>query len=405
MMETNVIYCGDNLEILAKFPEKSVDLIYADPPFFSNKTYEIIWGNGAEQKVYEDRWKGGINVYIEWMKERLWQCYRVLQDTGTMYLHCDYHANHRLRVAMDEIFGDNNFRNEILWCYTGPSAATKDFPRKHDTILRYSKTSDYIFNEDDIRIPYSDSFMTRRKSAEGEGGIFAGKYDRTPSEMRTYKKGKVPEDWWIDIPSGGQISRNERLGYPTQKPETLLKRIILASSKPANIVLDPFCGCGTTLAVAQQLGRRWIGIDVAPKACELVRERLNRVGASNVRIIGAPKTVKELKKLEPFQFQSWVIERIGGHSSSRKSGDMGIDGYTFMAREPIQVKQSEGIGRNVIDNFETAIRREHKTIGYIIAFSFVKSAYEEAARAKAEDKMDIKLVRVDEMDKYFTTLK
>ena len=291
-METNIIYCGDNLEVLAKFPEKSVDLIYADPPFFSNKTYEIIWGNGAEMKVYEDRWKGGINVYIEWMKERLWQCYRVLQDTGTMYLHCDYHANHRLRVAMDEIFGDNNFRNEILWCYTGPSAGTKDFPRKHDTILRYSKSNNYMFNADDIRISYSESFMSRRKSAEGEGGIFAGKHDRTPGEMRAYKKGKVPEDWWIDIPSGGQISRNERLGYPTQKPEALLKRIILASSKPDNIVLDPFCGCGTTLAVAQQLGRRWIGVDVAPKACELMKERLNRVGASNVRIIGAPKTIR-----------------------------------------------------------------------------------------------------------------
>ncbi len=99
-METNLIYCGDNLEVLAKFPEKSIDLIYADPPFFSNKQYEILWGNGAEMKVYEDRWKGGINVYIEWMEERLWQCYQILKDTGTIYLHCDWHASHRLRVAI-----------------------------------------------------------------------------------------------------------------------------------------------------------------------------------------------------------------------------------------------------------------------------------------------------------------
>jgi len=400
-LETNLIYCGDNLEVLAKFPEKSVDLIYADPPFFSNKQYEIIWGNGAEMKVYEDRWKGGINVYIEWMKERLWQCWRVLNDTGTMYLHCDYHANHRLRVAMDEIFGENNFRNEIVWCYTGPSAVTRDFPRKHDTILRYTKSNDYTFNTDTIRIAYSESFMARRQAAEGKGGIFAGKYEREPGEMRGYKKGKLPEDWWIDIPSGGQVSRNERLGYPTQKPELLLKRIIEASSNKGDVALDPFAGGGTTPAVAQQLGRKWIAIDVSPIACNKMKGRLIRAGVSEIRVIGAPKTLDELKELEPFHFQNWVIDRIGGIPPKKKSSDMGIDGYTFMAREPVQVKQSEGIGRNVVDNFETAIRREHKTTGYIVAFSFAKSAYEEAARAKLEDNLDIKLVRADEMDKYF----
>jgi len=197
----------------------------------------------------------------------------------------------------------------------------------------------------------------------------------------------------------------ERLKYPTQKPEALLKPIILASSNPDDIVLDPFCGCGTTLVVAHQLGRKWIGIDVSPIACNLMKARLGKIGASDVRIIGAPKTIDELKALEPFHFQNWVVDRIGGVPSTKKSADMGIDGYTFMAREPVQVKQSEGIGRNVVDNFETAIRREHKASGYIVAFSFAKSAYEESARAKTEDKMDIKLVRVDEIDKYFTTLK
>ena len=400
-LETSLIYCGDNLEVLAQFPEKSVDLIYADPPFFSNKQYEIIWGNGAEMKVYEDRWKGGINVYIEWMKERLWQCYRVLKDTGSMYLHCDWHANHRLRVAMDDIFREDNFRNEIIWCYTGPSGATRDFPRKHDTILRYSKTKDYCFNPDSIRVSYSESFLARRQHVEGKGGIFAGKYTREDNELTEYQKGKLPEDWWNDIPSGGQISRKELLGYPTQKPEALLKRIIEASSNKDDIVLDPFCGCGTTLVVAHQLGRKWIGIDVSLIACNLMKDRLNKVGASDVRIIGAPKTIDELKALEPFQFQNWVIDRIGGVPSPRKSSDMGIDGYTFMARDPVQVKQSEGIGRNVVDNFETAIRREHKTTGYIVAFSFTKSAYEEAARTKLENDLDVKLVRVDEMDKHF----
>jgi DNA modification methylase len=401
-IETNLIYCGDNLEVLSKFDEKSVDLIYADPPFFSNKHYEIIWGNGAEMKVYEDRWRGGINVYVEWMKLRLAQCWRVLKDTGTMYLHCDYHANHRLRVAMDEVFGENNFRNEIIWCYTGPSAVTKDFPRKHDTILRYAKSGDFTFNDKAIRIPYSESFLSRRQAEEGSGGIFAGKVGRDPGEMRSYKKGKIPEDWWADIPSGGQISRNERLGYPTQKPELLLKRIIEASSNKGEIVLDPFAGGGTTPVEAQKLERQWIAVDVSPIACNKMKIRLGKIGVSNIHVIGAPKTIDELKALEPFQFQNWVIDRIGGTPSRKKSSDMGIDGYSFMAREPVQVKQSEGIGRNVVDNFETALRREHKAVGFIVAFSFGKGAYEEVARAKlAKDSLDIRLVRVDEMDKHF----
>jgi hypothetical protein len=132
-----------------------------------------------------------------------------------------------------------------------------------------------------------------------------------------------------------------------------------------------------------------------------MKERLNRIGATNIRIIGASKTIEELKQLSDWQFQNWVIDRIGGVPSSKKADDKGVDGYTFMAREPVQVKQSEDIGRNVVDNFETAMRRKHKAIGYIFAFSFGKGAYEEAARAKLEDNLDIKLVRVDEIDKYF----
>jgi len=373
-METNLIYCGDNLEVLAKFPEKSVDLIYADPPFFSNKHYEILWGNGAEMKVYEDRWKGGINVYIEWMKERLWQCYRVLKDTGSMYLHCDWHATHRLRVAMDELFGDKKFRNEIIWrigWVSGYKTQKRGWVRNHDTILYYVKSD-------------------RRR----DGSLPKG-------------QGIPMEDTWncheadrLDSIMIMSFSR-EKLGYPTQKPEALLKRIIEASSNRDDIVLDPFCGCGTAPVVAHQLSRKWIGVDVSPIACSLMKDRLNKVGANDVRIMGAPATIKELKSLEPFQFQNWVIDRIGGVPSSKKVDDKGVDGYTFMAREPVQVKQSEGVGRNVVDNFETAIRRKHKTTGYIIAFSFAKGAHEEAARAKLEDKLDIKLVRVDEMDNYF----
>lgn len=388
-METSIIYCGDNLEVLSKFREKSVDLIYADPPFFSNKQYEIIWGNGAEMKVYEDRWKGGINVYVEWMEPRIAQCFRVLKDTGSMYLHCDYHANAYLRVLMDKVFGADNFQNEIIWYYHTGGASKKRFQRAHDSLLFYSKGKDWTFNWEAAEFRRTEKALERAKNPKGA----------RISKDDIYK---IPEDV-LEIQQMNPMQK-ERLGYPTQKPEALLKPIILVSSNKNDIVLDPFCGCGTTLAVAQQLRRRWVGIDVSPIACNLVKERLNRLGATNIRIIGAPKTIEELKTLEPFQFQNWVIDRIGGHGSTKKSSDMGIDGYTFMAREPIQVKQSEGIGRNVVDTFETAIRRQHKNCGYVIAFSFGKGAYEEAARAKLEkESLEIKLVRVDELDRYFPT--
>ena len=385
-LETNLIYCGDNLEVLAKFPEKSVDLIYADPPFFSNKAYEIIWGNGAEMKVYEDRWKGGINVYIEWMKDRLWQCYRVLKDTGSMYLHCDWHASHRLRVALDDIFSDGNFQNEIIWHYHTGGVSKRIWGRKHDTIFFYIKGNNWTYNLIKEKRYYEKPFFgaTEGYQKEADGRLYIMAH---------------PDDVW-DIPAVLNLSK-ERLGYPTQKPEALLKRIIGASSNRGNIVLDPFCGCGTTLAVAYQLGRKWIGIDVSPIACNKMKDRLIKAGITDIRIIGAPKTIDELKALEPFQFQNWVVDRIGGVPSSKKTDDKGVNGYTFMVREPIQVKQSENIGVNIVNSFETAIRKTHKQIGYIIAFSFGKGAYEEAARAKLEENLDIKLVRVDEMDNYF----
>lgn len=386
-LETNLIYCGDNLEVLSKFPDNSIDLIYADPPFFSNRQYEIIWGNGAEMKVYEDRWKGGINVYIEWMEPRVAQCHRVLRNTGSMYLHCDYHANAHLRILMDRIFGENQFQNEIIWYYHTGGASKKRFQKAHDSLLFYTKGKDWAFNWKELEFRRTEKALARARNPKG-ARIDAGDIY------------KIPEDV-LEIQQMNPMEK-ERLGYPTQKPEALLKPLILVSSNKNEVVLDPFCGCGTTLAVAQQLGRKWIGIDVSPLACNLMKERLNKLGVANVRIIGAPKTIEELKILEPFQFQNWVIDRIGGHSSTKKSSDMGIDGYTFMAREPIQIKQSEGVGRNIVDNFETAIRRQHKKIGYIIAFSFARGAYEEAARAKLEkDSIDIKLVRVDEIDKYF----
>jgi len=390
-MEINTIYEGDNLEILSKFPDNSVDLIYADPPFFSNKHYEVIWKDGAEIRSFEDRWKGGIENYIAWMEPRIREMHRVLKDTGSMYLHCDWHANAHLRILMDKIFGEKNFRNEIIWCYTGPRKSSNSFASKHNTIFFYSKSDNYQFNEQ--RVPH-------KSGVHNTGQVF-GSMEKSDEAIKDEleKKGKALEDWWIDIWSTDRY-RNEYIGYPTQKPVALLERIINASSNKGDIVLDPFCGCGTALVAAQKLGRKWIGIDISPTACKLMKKRLQKEFRINAPILRGNVDLNYVKKLNPFEFQNWVVvDKFLGTVSPKKSNDLGIDGYTSAVTGgyPIQVKQSWDVGRNVVDNFETALRRAGKKKGYIVAFSFGKGAYEEAARAKNEEGLEIILRTIDEL--------
>lgn len=403
MVDKNKLICGDNLDILPTIDAESVDLIYIDPPFFSNRHYELIWGDEAEIRSFEDRWEGGINVYIDWMRQRVIELHRVLKPTGTFYLHCDWHAGHYLKVMCDEVFGYRRFENEIVWCYRGGGVPTKDFAKKHDTIFRYSKSEDYVFNVDEVRIPYSDESSERLE--------YVARSFRSNKTYDSYvpnPKGKHPEDWWVMQPL--MPSDKERTGYPTQKPERLLDRIIRASSNVGDLVLDAFCGCGTACAVSQKLGRRWIGIDISPSAVALVRNRLSRFCdvAKFVDVIGMPTTVVELKTFQHYDFQYWVINELHGTPSPKKVGDMGIDGLSFFHHYPIQVKQSESVGRNVVDNFETALRRYYGAnakpplIGFIVAFSFTKGAHEEVARAK-KDGFRIELVTVQRLlDKKFT---
>jgi len=404
----NTIYCGDCKDVLNKFPPESVDLIYADPPFFSNKRYEVIWGDGYEIRAFEDRWKGGIENFVLWMKDRVEPCRRVLKKNGTMYLHCDWRAVHYLKVMMDEVFGRDQFRNEIIWNHQILGQAhSRGFPKAHEHILRYTMSDKFTFNVDDpgLRIPFKESLVKGLKTDEKGQYYTRGRMTRkaTADEIargagtKTYvdlKKGRLIGDVWSDM-SFYQPKGEERYGYPTQKPELLLHRIIKASSNPTDIVLDPFCGCGTAIAVAQRNGRRWIGIDVSPTACKLMVRRMEKLGVTPP-LVGMPMGEEDLHKLPPFEFQNWVVHRLYGRVSDRKSADMGIDGLTLEGF-PIQVKQSEDVGRNVIDNFETAMRRRKTTTGIIVAFSFGKGAYEEVARAKHHENLDIRLTTVKEL--------
>jgi len=422
----NKLICGDNLEALKSIEGESVDLIYIDPPFFSNKQYEVVWGDEAEIRSFEDRWEGGINVYIDWMRPRVEELYRVLKPTGSFYLHCDWHANAHLRIMMDDIFGPKNFRNEIVWCYKTREFSKKYWNRKHDNILFYVKNarSSYPFNWDVEGVMESYSLQTIKKyKYKDEKGYYrlvgrgikgspirsakdvSPNWEKTHPELvaRNYLgKGYAPSDYWF-MNIINQAAK-ERLGYPTQKPEALLERIIKASSNKGDIVLDAFCGCGTTLVVAQKLGRRWIGIDISPTAVKVMEDRLRKVGAIkdvNYTTIGMPSTTKDLKELKPFEFQNWVIKAMEAKQSRKKVGNKGLDGYfvkdLWHDKGGIQVKQSDRVGRNVVDNFETALKRGKYNKGYIVAFSFTKGAYEEVARLKNKRELEIKLIKVEDL--------
>lgn len=302
--ENKTIWTGDNLPIMRGMNSRSVDLIYLDPPFNSKANYAAPIGSKAAGAEFKDTWTlSDIDVtwinlieekhpqlhrvllaamaksdksYLVYMAVRLLEMYRLLKDAGSIYLHCDPTMSHYLKLVMDAIFGRRQFRNEVVWCYSGPSNTKKQFPRKHDNILFYSKGEKWTFNTDKVRINYSDAFLKRRKYTEGVSGITGGYSEgRTVKEItHEYAKGKLVEDYWTDIKGGGHISKRELVGYPTQKPLALLRRIIKASSNHNDVVLDPFCGCATTCVAAEYEQRSWVGIDISEKAKDLVIHRI-----------------------------------------------------------------------------------------------------------------------------------
>ena len=294
------IYELDNLDVLRGMNSETVDLIATDPPFNTKRN------RAGTAGFYVDNWKWGDTgtipdqwawneVHPIWLEEirddnralfevieaaghchgqdiaaflcflsvRLLEMHRILKPTGSLYLHCDHTANAYIRMAMDAIFGPDNFRNEIVWCYTGPSNTKKWFPRKHDTILFFSKSKEQNFNRDAVRIPYKSGAFTMG----GGGSLTKGKNkkgDYRTGAAEQLAKGKVIEDYWTDTPSLSVSS--ERTGSPDQKPLALYERIVLASSNPGDLVLDPFAGCATTIIAAKNNRRRWIGIDRRPDA-------------------------------------------------------------------------------------------------------------------------------------------
>ncbi|MGI9462146.1 MAG: DNA methyltransferase, partial [Alphaproteobacteria bacterium] len=288
------------LDILKAIDSNTIDLIYLDPPFNKNKIFTAPIGSSAEgagfkdifrEEDVKDEWVFDIqrenyelysllkgikefsNVYnycySAYMAIRLIEIWRILKPTGSVYLHCDSTMSHYLKLVLDCIFDEENFRNEIIWCYRGAGYPKNDFGRRHDILLRYTKSDHYVFNVDDVREEYAEA--TKERFKHYIGNIRKGKDFGTQKLNRI---GKHPDDWWQIQPIAP--SAKERIGYPTQKPIALLERIIKASSNEGDMVLDPFCGCATTCIAAEKLGRNWVGIDVSQKAYELVKKRLKK---------------------------------------------------------------------------------------------------------------------------------
>lgn len=294
---------GDNLSVMqyliANGRMKKINMIYIDPPFWSGEDYYTnsdYFTNGDETLAYKDRWDGGLDSYLSMMRARLELMRKLLADDGSIFIHVDWHAGHYVKVLLDEIFGIENLRNEIIWYFGGPSPVKSSFPRKHDVIFFYSKNKDIAYFTPQYA-PIKQYLLDRaRQDPDGRlwvdqnvGRITRRKFDELASEGRVFvtKAGNYRRKQYLDEMEGDMIDdvwtipiinsqANERLGFPTQKPEALLERVIACASKPGDVIADFFCGSGTTMAVAQRLGRTWIGVDSSRIAMQTARARLLR---------------------------------------------------------------------------------------------------------------------------------
>lgn len=284
---TNKLIWGDNKLVLSSLKngplrqeieeQGGIKMIYIDPPFDVGADFSMNIEIGEEEFTkepsvleriaYSDTWGRGANSFIAMIYERLSMMRDLLATDGTIYVHCDWRVSAFIKLVLDELFNKENFRNEIIWCYTAASNVTKDFPKKHDTIFRYSKSDDYIFNKDEVRIPYAEGSLDRaNRNVIARAGM---KFN----EIVLNENGKVPEDWWVDVQRAARYP-GENVGYPTQKSEKLLERIIEASTNKGDLVADFFGGSGTTLAVAEKMGRKWIGSDLGKFSVHTTRKRM-----------------------------------------------------------------------------------------------------------------------------------
>jgi site-specific DNA-methyltransferase (adenine-specific) len=474
-VQTNVLYYGDNLDILRRYlPDGSVDLVYLDPPFNSNRDYNVIFKDESGRKsdaqllAFEDTWHWGpdaegqyayltntarnqgrvpstvstivaalragigenqMMAYLVEMAVRLVELHRVLKSTGSLWLHCDPTASHYLRVLLDAIFGPTNLRNEIVWLRTTPKGLARNrLPRSHDVLLAYAKDPDAAWNAvylphdptrtaekyslrdetgrayqltsllnpntDRPNLRYEFKGVTRTwrwtrermEEADRQGLVVVPKGGESIPRYKRYldeQEGIPLGDVWTDIPAVNAMAK-ERLGWETQKPLALLERVLEVGSKPGDIVLDPFCGCGTALVAAKKLDRRWVGIDITYLSIAVMRARLkDSFGLADVEVIGQPTEVEGARAMlvgtgleGQYQFQWWALDLVGAQplgGVQKKGADRGIDGVISFTTGPhgevgralVSVK-SGTVNSGMVRDLKGVLDREKAEIGLFV---------------------------------------
>ena len=427
----NQLYCGDCKSVLKQLIEKgiTVDLIYLDPPFNSNRVYNLIFksdntkNKSAQQIAFHDvwtptaqtkfmfenfketidketnidqevkdflkAWMSALNTgslhsrkllnYLLYMTERLIPMKNILSDTGSIYLHCDPTASHYIKIIMDGIFGNDNFINEIVWCYSGTGRPKKNYKRKHDTILFYAKSKAYYIDVPK-ELPTNPLTIKRYNKTDSEGKVYK-EWNTRGTIRKVYLKEEPINDWW-EIPVIGATA-NERLGYPTQKPLTLLERIITSSCPEGGIVLDPFCGCGTAIDAAIKNRRHWIGMDISSFSIDIIEKRIReRHGFERDTDFTVeydrPRSWDEYSKLNAFEKQDFLIRKIGGMPNPRKSGDGGIDGTLTVhtgrdennkdtaGKIIFSVKTGKQVNPAMLRELQGTMQRENAVIGVLL---------------------------------------
>lgn len=496
-MEKNYLYYGDNLEVLRReIPDECVDLVYLDPPFNSNRSYNVLFENKsgadaqAQIQAFDDSWvwsqesesqyhdlisgsapprvadaveamrnligENDVLAYLVMMTPRLVELHRVLKPTGSLYLHCDPTASHYLKIVLDSVFGPTSFRNEVIWKRTGSHGSAKRYGPLHDVLLFYSKTERYTWNQ--VYGPYEDQYieekfkktdeegrhfqditLTGPETRSGESGEEWGGYDPTsrgrhwaipgflaeegiiPENAATHEKldaldeagriywtrtgtprlkwyvddgkGMPLADVWTDIPPINAQAA-ERLGYPTQKPEALMERIVRASSDEGDVVLDPFCGCGTTVAVAERLDRQWIGIDITYIAVDLITKRLRDTYGEDVEgtfeVRGIPRDLAGARALfqrSPFDFERWAVSLVDGQPNLKQVGDRGVDGVIRFPLDGnrtekalVSVKGGKAPGPTAVRDLIGTVDSQGAALGLLVMLDEPTRGMKEAAR-------------------------
>lgn len=395
-LEPNRLFWGDNLHVMRQLPNESIDLIYIDPPFFSGRQYNVIFGDQNELRSFSDIWESGMPGYLIWLNARLYEMKRLLKKTGSIFVHCDWHASHYIKIEMDRIFGPQSFVNEIVWCYKSGGASPKRyFSKKHDTILFYSRSGSYHF------VPQQEKSYNRGLKPYRFSNVQEYKDD-----IGWYTLVGMKDFWEIDMV--GRTS-SERIGYPTQKPEKLIERVITSSLPEDGIVADFFCGGGTTAAVAQRLGRRWIACDQSRVAVAITADRLTRQAEERTgKLLNVPDFTLEhwgvfeaqrLSKAPPEQFRAFVIQCFGAQEEKQEKGIHGHKGAV-----PVWVGEPDQSGATTasdVQEFANAIRKtlrykqENLRDGFMLAWAFRPDATEAAERLRRLEQTDLNFIRLD----------